>query len=108
MIPAVNVASSQLAPGVWLIGGGSHNSVLVEFRDFGAVVEAPQNENRSIAVINDVQRLVPNKPIQYVVNTHHHFVMIAMLLATFLSYAAMVQDPKTVTANASRKGARDV
>jgi glyoxylase-like metal-dependent hydrolase (beta-lactamase superfamily II) len=56
-----------------LIAGGSHNSILVEFRDFVTVVEAPQNEDRSIAVIAEVQRLTPNKPIQYVVNTHHHF-----------------------------------
>jgi glyoxylase-like metal-dependent hydrolase (beta-lactamase superfamily II) len=72
-IPPVRVESQQLATGVWLIAGGSHNSILVEFRDFVAVVEAPQNEDRSIAVIAEVQRLTPNKPIQYVVNTHHHF-----------------------------------
>ena len=72
-IPPVRAESTQLAPGVWLIAGGSHNSVLVDFRDFVAVVEAPQDETRSLAVIAEVQRLVPNKPIQYVVNTHHHF-----------------------------------
>jgi glyoxylase-like metal-dependent hydrolase (beta-lactamase superfamily II) len=72
-VPPVRVESQQLANGIWLVAGGSHNSVLVEFRDFVAVVEAPQNENRSLAVIAEVQRLVPNKPIQYVVNTHHHF-----------------------------------
>ena len=47
--------------------------MLVEFRDYVAVVEAPQNEERSLAVIAEVGRLVPDKPIQYVVNTHHHF-----------------------------------
>ena len=72
-VPPVRVASAPLAQGVWLIAGGSHNSVLVEFRDFVAVVEAPLGEERSLAVIAEVQRLVPNKPIQYVVNTHHHF-----------------------------------
>ena len=72
-VPAVRVESRPLANGVWLVGGGSHNSVAVEFRDFVAVVEAPQNEARSIAVIGEVRRLVPSKPIRYVVNTHHHF-----------------------------------
>jgi len=72
-IPPVRVESQRLANGVWLIAGGSHNSVAVEFRDFVAVVEAPQNEQKSLAVIAEVQKLVPNKPIQYVVNTHHHF-----------------------------------
>jgi metal-dependent hydrolase (beta-lactamase superfamily II) len=71
--PAVRVESRQLAPGVWFLGGGSHNSVLVEFRDFVTVVEAPQNDERSQAVVAEVRRLVPNKPIRYVVNTHAHW-----------------------------------
>jgi hypothetical protein len=70
--PPVKVDSQKLSDGVWLLGGGSHNSVLVEYNDFVAVVEAPQNEARSLAVIAEVNRLVPNKPIRYLVNTHHH------------------------------------
>ena len=68
----VKVESQKLADGVWLLGGGTHNSVLVEFNDFVAVVEAPQNEARSLAVIAEANRLVPNKLIRYLVNTHHH------------------------------------
>jgi hypothetical protein len=45
--PAVRVEST-LAPGVWLLGGGSRNSVLVEFRDFVTVVEAPLNGLRGL------------------------------------------------------------
>src|SRR5213078_1142673 len=62
-IPAVRVESQKLGDGVWLIGGGSHNSVAVEFRDFVTVVEAPLNEARSIAVINEVTKLIPGKNI---------------------------------------------
>lgn len=65
--------SKKLADGVWLIGGGTHNSVAVEFRDYMAIVEAPLNEERSLAVMAEVQRLAPSKPIGYLVNTHHHF-----------------------------------
>jgi glyoxylase-like metal-dependent hydrolase (beta-lactamase superfamily II) len=72
-LPPVKVESQKLADGVWLLGGGTHNSVLVEFKDFAAVVEAPQNEARSLAVIEEANRLAANKPIKYVVNTHHHF-----------------------------------
>jgi glyoxylase-like metal-dependent hydrolase (beta-lactamase superfamily II) len=72
-IPAPRVESTQLAPGVWLLGGGTHNSMLVEFKNYTAIVEAPNNEARSLAVIAEAYRLVPNKPIQYVINTHHHF-----------------------------------
>jgi glyoxylase-like metal-dependent hydrolase (beta-lactamase superfamily II) len=69
----VRVESQKLAEGVWFVGGGSHNSMAVEFRDFTTVIEAPLNEERSLAVIAEVQKLVPNKPIRYLVNTHHHF-----------------------------------
>lgn len=72
-LPAVHVTSQKLAEGVWFLAGGSHNSVLVEFKDYVAVVEAPLNEARSNAVIAEVKKLVPDKPIKYLINTHHHF-----------------------------------
>ena len=62
-----------MADGVFRIAGGTHHSLAVEFRDFVAVIEAPQNEERSLAVIAEVEKLIPNKPIRYLVNTHHHF-----------------------------------
>ena len=52
--PPVRVESRKLADGVWFLGGGSHNSMAVEFRDFVTVVEAPLNEERSLAVIAEV------------------------------------------------------
>jgi glyoxylase-like metal-dependent hydrolase (beta-lactamase superfamily II) len=70
---AVTVASEKLADGVWFLAGGSHNSVLVEFQDHVAVIEAPLNPERSEAVMAEVERLVPGKPLRYLVNTHHHF-----------------------------------
>ena len=45
----------------------------VEFRDYIALVEAPLNETRTIAVFNPVRKMYPNKPIKYVVNSHNHF-----------------------------------
>jgi glyoxylase-like metal-dependent hydrolase (beta-lactamase superfamily II) len=71
--PGVRVESRELADGVWFLGGGSHNSVAVEFRDFVTVVEAPLNEERSLAVIDEIGKRIPGKPIRYLVNTHHHF-----------------------------------
>jgi glyoxylase-like metal-dependent hydrolase (beta-lactamase superfamily II) len=68
----VKVETQKLANHVWLLGGGPMNSVLVEFKDFVAVVEAPQNEARSLAVMEEVHKLVPGKMIRYVVNTNHH------------------------------------
>ena len=71
--PPVVAASQKLADGVWFIGGGTHNSLLIEYKDFLAVVEAPNSEERSLAVIAEVKKLVPGKPIKYLVNTHHHW-----------------------------------
>ena len=71
--PPVHVESQKLGDGVWFLGGGSHNSVLVEFKDYVAVVEGPLDEARSLAVIAEVKKLVPNKPIRYLINSHHHF-----------------------------------
>lgn len=68
-----NVVSQKLAGGVWFLGGTSHNSVAVEFKDYVAVIEGPLSEERSLAVIAEVKKLVPDKPIKYLVNTHHHF-----------------------------------
>lgn len=72
-VPPTRVETQKLAEGVWLLGGSSHNSVAVEFRDYVAVVEAPLDEERSLAVIEAIVKLVPKKPIRFVVNTHDHY-----------------------------------
>jgi glyoxylase-like metal-dependent hydrolase (beta-lactamase superfamily II) len=37
------------------------------------MIEGPLNEARSLAVIAEAKKLVPNKPIKYVFNSHSHF-----------------------------------
>jgi glyoxylase-like metal-dependent hydrolase (beta-lactamase superfamily II) len=37
------------------------------------VFEAPLDEERSLAVIDEVVRLIPDKPIRWVINSHQHF-----------------------------------
>jgi len=37
------------------------------------VVEAPLDERRNLAVIEEIVKLVPGKPIRFLVNTHQHF-----------------------------------
>jgi len=71
--PRVNIQTTKLADGVWLIAGGSHNSVAVEFKDFAAIIETPLDDARTDAVIAETKRLIPGKQIRYVVNTHHHW-----------------------------------
>ena len=70
---ALQVQSQQVADGIWYLTGGTHHSGLVEMKDYLVVVEGPQNDERALAVITEVKRLVPTKPIKYVVNSHHHF-----------------------------------
>ena len=71
--PVVNVTSEELAPGVWYLAGGSHHSVLVEFDQYLMLIETPQHDARTLAVIAKARELRPNKPLRYAVNTHHHF-----------------------------------
>ena len=70
---SVKVTADKVADGVWYLTGGTHHSVLIEMSDHLVVIEGPQDDARAAAVIAEVKKLVPNKPIKYVVNTHHHF-----------------------------------
>ena len=71
--PPIKVTSQKLGDGIWFIAGGSHNSMVVEFPSYTTVIEGPLGEGRSLAVIAEAKRLVPNKPIKYLINTHSHF-----------------------------------
>jgi glyoxylase-like metal-dependent hydrolase (beta-lactamase superfamily II) len=73
MPPPVTVTIEPLAPGVHYVKGGSHHSVAIDQRDHIVVVEAPQDEARSEAVIAKVKETIPGKPIRYIVNSHVHF-----------------------------------
>ena len=70
--PAGAIPTQKLAEGVYLILGG-YASVAVDFKDHILIIEGPQSEARGLAVIAEAKKLIPNKPIRYLVNTHHHF-----------------------------------
>jgi len=72
-LPAITATAERLADGVYYIKGGTHHSVAIDQGDHIVIVEAPQNEARSLAVIEKVKATIPKKPIRYVINTHHHF-----------------------------------
>jgi glyoxylase-like metal-dependent hydrolase (beta-lactamase superfamily II) len=69
----IKVDTAKVADGVYFLSGGTHNSVAVEFKNYVALVECPLNDDRSLAVLDAVKKTIPNKPIKYVVVTHHHF-----------------------------------
>ena len=58
---------------MFYITGGSHHSVAIDLADHIVVVEGPQSEARSLAVIAKVKETIPNKPIRYLINSHVHF-----------------------------------
>ncbi|HEY7338113.1 MAG TPA: MBL fold metallo-hydrolase [Bryobacteraceae bacterium] len=88
--PREIVQTTKLDNGVWLLTGGTHHSVLVEFKDYAAVVEAPLNEERSAAVLAEAKKLLPDKPVKYVVVTHHHFDHIGGLRSYVAQGAAVI------------------
>ena len=69
---AARVEPERIADGVWFMTPGAEGSILVEFKDHVVLVEAPGNDAQTLATIADVKKLRPDKPIKYVVNTHHH------------------------------------
>lgn len=68
-----NVTVQEIAKGVWFLAGQSHHSVVIEFADHLMLIEAPQSEARSLAVIARANTLVPDKLLTQLVTTHHHF-----------------------------------
>lgn len=90
-VPVVKV--DKLADGVFYLTGGTHHSVLIEQSDHLVVVEAPLNEERSLAVIAKAKETVPGKPIKYLINTHAHFDHSGGL-RTFVNEGAVIVTPK--------------
>jgi glyoxylase-like metal-dependent hydrolase (beta-lactamase superfamily II) len=56
---------------VYRITGG-YVALAVEFRDHIMVLEGGDSDARALAIIAEAKRLIPNKPIRYVMNTHSH------------------------------------
>jgi len=98
------VQTEKISDGVWIAPGGAR-SVAVEFRDHVVVVEAPETEARSIAVMEAFKKVIPGKPIRYVVNTHSHFDHVGGLRtyaaegATIITHAGNVPYYEQVWAN---------
>ncbi|MEE2823154.1 MAG: MBL fold metallo-hydrolase [Acidobacteriota bacterium] len=68
----IEVIPSELAEGVYYGESMHMNNMWVEFEDFVAVIEGPENEIQSEEVIRQIRTTVGNKPIKYLITTHHH------------------------------------
>jgi glyoxylase-like metal-dependent hydrolase (beta-lactamase superfamily II) len=71
--PAVRVESQKMGEGVYYLTGGTHHSLAIEMADHIVVVDTPNNEARAAAVLAKAKELIPNKPIRFVVTSHHHW-----------------------------------
>lgn len=64
--------AEQLGEGVFVLPG-RYSGVAVDLGEYIVLIEAPQSEARTLEIIAEVRRLIPGKPVRYVVNTHAHF-----------------------------------
>lgn len=62
----------EIAPGVHLTQGGSHNSMVVEMRDHLVVFDAPISDGYSQWLLSQLKAKYPDKPVRTLVLTHHH------------------------------------
>ncbi len=70
----MTVETEKLGDGVYRFTAapGSYDAIVVDFRDYIMVLEAGGNEARSLAYIAEAKKLIPNKQIRYIANTHPH------------------------------------
>jgi len=66
------VTISKIADGVYFARAYSHNSLVVEFPQWLAVVEAPYTDTQSATLVRVLKAQFPDKPVRYAAVTHHH------------------------------------
>jgi len=64
--------TAELGPHVLQVMGGTANNLVIEMKDGLVIFDAPCCAEQSRAVIEAAKAKFPNKPIKYVVLTHHH------------------------------------
>jgi glyoxylase-like metal-dependent hydrolase (beta-lactamase superfamily II) len=67
------MAITKVADGVYFARAYSHNSMVVEFPAFLAVVEAAYTDAQSHTLARMLGQQFPNKPVRYAAVTHHHY-----------------------------------
>ena len=88
--PRNGVGLRELAPGVMQIVGGRFHSLAVEMGEYLIVVEAPEDDRHSRAVLDTLRTRFPTKQVRYVVNTHFHAAQAGGLRAYVAADATVV------------------
>jgi len=63
----------QVGEGVYQLLGSSHHSLVIETDDGLVVADAPLYPSRSLAILEALAERWPDKPVQRVILTHHHY-----------------------------------
>jgi glyoxylase-like metal-dependent hydrolase (beta-lactamase superfamily II) len=95
--PPIRVESQKLAEGVYYLTGGTHHSLAIEMNDHIVVVDTPNNQARGETVLAKAKELIPNKPIRYVVTSHHHWDHLGGIRAA-------IDEGATIVTHSSNKG----
>jgi len=88
--PPINVTSQKLGNGVFYLTGGTHHSLAIEMADHIVVVDTPNTQARGEAVLAKAKELIPNKPVKYVVTSHHHWDHLGGIRAAIAEGATIV------------------
>jgi glyoxylase-like metal-dependent hydrolase (beta-lactamase superfamily II) len=88
--PPQTVTNQELAPGVQFLTGGSHHSLAVDMGEYLVVADLPLAQARAAAVLAKAKELFPNKPVRYVVTTHHHWDHLGGIREAFAEGARIV------------------
>jgi glyoxylase-like metal-dependent hydrolase (beta-lactamase superfamily II) len=67
------IALMKVGDGVYFARAYSHNSMVVEFPSWLAVVEAAYTDAQSATLARVLNEQFPGKPIRYAAVTHHHY-----------------------------------
>jgi glyoxylase-like metal-dependent hydrolase (beta-lactamase superfamily II) len=88
--PPITVTAQKLGNGVFYLTGGSHHSLAIEMADHIVVVDTPLTQARGEAVLAKAKEVIPNKPVKYVVTSHHHWDHLGGIRAAIAEGATIV------------------
>jgi glyoxylase-like metal-dependent hydrolase (beta-lactamase superfamily II) len=71
--PTIAPSSTKYADNIYTVNATpDYNVLVVGFKDYVFVMEAPNDDATSRQIIAEIKKLFPDKPIRYIAVTHHH------------------------------------
>ena len=64
--------NTKYADNIYTVDAAGYNVLVVGFKDYVFVMEAPNGDATSRQAIAEIKKLFPGKPIRYLAVTHHH------------------------------------